>query len=387
MELRLSEEQEMLADLVRRICQDVFPSTELRAAEASEAGFSKTLWSALVEHGISGVRVAPAFGGLGLGALDTVVIYEELGRALAGTPHFSSCILAAGLVASGGDDEQRARWLPGVAAGATCLSVASLEPGGGYGPGGVGLVAERRGGEVVLSGRKHFVPFGAGADGVLVLARLGSADGRIVAVLVDPKGEGVEVVRQRDLAGEPHAAMSFDAVRAPAADVLGGGEDVWDAWREAMFEGLVPLAAQAVGAASRVHEMSVAYAKEREAFGRPIGGFQAIAHDLAEALVAVAGARGLVRQAACARDSGRPFRRLAAMAKLQACAVFRRVSALAIQVHGGLGYTNACDAQLYFRRAKQWQVLDWDAAALEDEIADLTLALPPAAAPAEAIHV
>ncbi|MDR3506446.1 MAG: acyl-CoA/acyl-ACP dehydrogenase [Caulobacteraceae bacterium] len=389
MELRLSEEQEMLTDLVRRICQDSFPTSELRAAEASEAGYSQALWSALVEHGICGAQVSADFGGLGLGATEGAVIYEELGRALANSPHFSSCVLAANLIALGGDAAQRGRWLPAIASGEARLTVASLEPAGDFSPRGVTLAAVWRGDEVALSGAKHFVPFGAEADRVLVLARArdpGAVVSHVVAVLVDPRADGVTCVRQRDLAGEPHVAMTFKDVRIPVAEVLNGGEDIWPHWRAAMFQSLIPLAAQAVGAADQALAMSVAYAKEREAFGRPIGGFQSIAHDLAEALVAVRGARVLVHQAAWARDTGRPFERLAAMAKYQACAVFRRVSALTIQVHGGLGYTTACDAQLYYRRAKQWQILNWDHALLEDEIGELTLGRR-ASAPREAVHV
>jgi alkylation response protein AidB-like acyl-CoA dehydrogenase len=374
MDLRLSEEQEMLADLVRRVCEDHGATSAVREAEASACGFSRPLWGALVEQGVCGVQIDARFGGLGLGALETAVIYEELGLAGASTPHFVSCILAANLIAMAGDEEQKQQWLPAIAAGEARLSVASLEPDGGFGRRGVRLTAQRQGGEIVLSGRKHFVPFGMGADRLLVLARLGDGEGGpVVAVIVDPAAAGVTTERQRDLAGEPHLAMSFDGARAPASDVLGGGEAVWPHWRAAMFDALIPLAAQAVGAASRAHGMSVAYAKERVAFGRPIGGFQAIAHDLAEGVVAIQGARTLTRQAAWARGAGRPFERLAAMAKHQACEVFRRISALAIQVHGGLGYTNDCDAQLYYRRAKQWQVLNWDSGLLEDEIAALTL--------------
>jgi alkylation response protein AidB-like acyl-CoA dehydrogenase len=205
------------------------------------------------------------------------------------------------------------------------------------------------------------------------------------AVLVDPRAPGATLTRQRDLAGDPHWRLELDGVRVGAGDILGHGAEVWAAWRAAMSDALIPLAAQAVGAASRAHELSVAYAKQREAFGRPIGGFQAIAHDLADALVAIRGAGLLVRQAAWARDAGRPHERLAAMAKLQAGRVFRRVSALAVQVHGGLGYTTDCDVQLYYRRAKAWQVLNWDDDRLEREIADLTLG--PAPAGREAAHV
>ena len=384
MELSLSEEQEMLVDLVRRICEDHGASADLRAAEASAAGFSEALWAALIEQGVGGVQIPAAYGGLGLGALEGAALYGELGRALAATPHFVSCMLAARLIALAGAADQKARWLPALAAGETCLSLASLEPGGDFSRAGVQLTAEASGEDVLLTGRKHFAPYAGRVDALVVLARRRRGDEHaVIAAVVDAKAPGVSIVRQHDLAGEPHASVGFANVRVAAADLLNGGGDIWEHWRGAMFDSLIPLAAQAVGAARRAHELSVAYAKQREAFGRPIGGFQAIAHDLAEALVAIRGAEVLVWQAAWARDAGRPFHRLAAMAKFQACGVLRKVASLAIQVHGGLGYTTACDVQLYFRRAKSWQMLNWDLATLETEIADLSLAR----APAEARHV
>jgi alkylation response protein AidB-like acyl-CoA dehydrogenase len=326
------------------------------------------LWRSLVELGITGLQIAEEHGGLGLGALDAVVVYEQFGRALAPSPHHISSVLAAALLAAAGSGAQCARWLPALASGGAVASVASLEPGGDYERGGVQLSARRDGDHWLLNGAKHFVPYAAVADVLIVLARCEAA---VVALLVDPAAAGVTRRLQSTLAGEPLYALHFDAVRVPAADALHEGGDVWPHWQRAMFAGAIPWAARAVGAAARVHEISVAYAKVREAFGRPIGGFQALAHYLADVLVAVEGARTLVYQAAWARDSGRPCECLAAMAKLQACAVFRYAAAVAVQVHGGLGYTREADPQLFFRRAKQWQSLHWDERCLEEKIADL----------------
>ena len=111
----------------------------------------------------------------------------------------------------------------------------------------------------------------------------------------------------------------------------------------------------------------------REAFGKPIGAFQAIAHSLADVAVEVAGCRMLVRQAAWAKDSGHAFHRLAAIAKLQACEMFRRAAAVTIQVHGGMGFTTDADPQLFFRRAKQLQLLDWDTDFLEERIVEMCM--------------
>jgi alkylation response protein AidB-like acyl-CoA dehydrogenase len=135
----------------------------------------------------------------------------------------------------------------------------------------------------------------------------------------------------------------------------------------------IALAAQAVGGAEAIHHMSNEYAKQRQQFGKPIGSFMAIAHYLADLIVKIEGARVLVCQAAWARDNGKPYKKLAAMAKMQACNVFREAAATGVQIHGGFGFTSEGDPQLYFRRAKHQQVTYWDTHFLEQRIARLVL--------------
>ena len=136
-----------------------------------------------------------------------------------------------------------------------------------------------------------------------------------------------------------------------------------------MLDGIVMLAAQAIGGARYALDITVQYAKDREQFDKPLGAFQAIAHYLADAVTAVDGAETLVYEAAWARADGRSIDRLAPMAKLFACKTFRDVTAMAQQVFGGVGFTLEYDIQLYFRRAKQLQISWWDDRALEELIA------------------
>jgi alkylation response protein AidB-like acyl-CoA dehydrogenase len=140
-----------------------------------------------------------------------------------------------------------------------------------------------------------------------------------------------------------------------------------------MLDGIVLLAAQAVGGARFALEMTVQYAKDREQFDKPLGAFQAIAHYLADASTTVEGAEILVHEAAWARANDRPIDLLAPMAKLFACQTFRDVTAMGHQVHGGMGFTVECDMQMYFRRAKELQVSWWNDRYLEELIAAQTL--------------
>ncbi len=373
MELGLSEEQRMLQDTVRQLCESRFPLTTLRRTEADPAGLDRAFWTQLCEIGVPAMPIAPDHGGLGFGMLETALVFEQLGRQLAITPLFTSSLVAAALLAASGDAALRDHWLAEIAQGAI-VAVAATEPGGSLAH--CSSRFDRTPDGIRLSGVQKFVPFASIASVLLVIAR-DSASGAPAAMLVPRDTPGITIRHQANLASEPYFEATFTQVALPAANLL-AIDDLPQLWRDVSARGHIALAAQAVGAARHAHEISLAYAKTREAFGQPIGGFQAIAHYLADAIVEIEGCQTLFHQAAWFHDQGQPFAAAAAIAKLQGCAMFRRVSALAIQIHGGIGYTSEADPQLFFRRAKQWQLLNGDDAFLEDEIARLTIDPAPA---------
>ncbi|MEI8299563.1 MAG: acyl-CoA dehydrogenase family protein [Pseudomonadota bacterium] len=373
MDLTFSDEQLMLQDMTRRLCSDFAPFPILRKVEGTEPGYSLEFWRALIDAGITGLTVEPAFGGLGLGAIESMIVHEEFGRGLAVSPHLVSSLLAADLISAMGDPQQRLRWLPPIADGKEVLSVATLEQGEGFDISSIQCRASRTLSGFRLSGKKHFVPYAASAKAVLVLAKDGAAPDGVIALIVDLTSPGISMRYQPNHAGEALYQIDFSDVDVAFGDALNGGKDLTAAWNEAMYAALIAVAAQAVGGAAKAHEVAVSYAKVREAFGKPIGAFQAIAHSLADVAVELEGCRMLVRQAAWAKDQGYAFRRLATIAKLQACEMYRRAAAVTIQVHGGMGYTLDADPQLFFRRAKHLQLLNWDSDFLEERIVALSL--------------
>jgi alkylation response protein AidB-like acyl-CoA dehydrogenase len=179
----------------------------------------------------------------------------------------------------------------------------------------------------------------------------------------------VKLSQQMNLASDTQYAVELDGVRVPASDRVGPAGSGWATWHEVMLEGIILAAAQAAGGAQRSLELTVAYAKEREQFDKPLGAFQAIAHYLADAATQVEGGATLVYEAAWAHSEGKPIARLAPMAKLFMCQVYRDVTAMSLQVFGGVGFTIEYDAQLYFRRAKQLQLNWWDSRTLEELVA------------------
>jgi alkylation response protein AidB-like acyl-CoA dehydrogenase len=346
MDLELTDEQQLLRETVRGLCARHAGLDVVRQLENDDVGYPEKFWLQLAEAGLLDTSE--------LSMLDAVVMYQELGRALAPSPHFASSVLSAGVLRRAGSE-----WLSRVTSGDAIITPAWLEPEGGFGDAGVQVEVDTAG---RVTGTKRHVQFANVADRLLVLAR--GEDGAVHYVLVDPKGEGVSLTQQQTIASDTQFRVDFAA--APGEQLGTAG---WQVWDEVMNDGIVLLAAQAVGGARQALEITVQYAKDRKQFDKPLGAFQAIAHYLSDAVTTVDGAETLVYEAAWARDNGKSIARLAPMAKLFACQTFRDVTAMAQQVFGGVGFTVEYDIQLYFRRAKQLQISWWNDRYLEELIA------------------
>jgi alkylation response protein AidB-like acyl-CoA dehydrogenase len=373
MDLNFTEEQQMLRDTVRGLCARACPIAAVRALEDDPIGYPAPLWRQMAELGLLGLTIPEAYGGSAQSTLEAMIVYEELGRALVPSPYFVSATLAAGVLTRAGTEAQKREWLPRIAAGDAILTPAWLEPKGGYGSAGVQLTAAGSGGTVKLNGTKRHVPFAKAATRLLVLTRSGGAAADVDLFLVDPAAPGVTLTQQKTMAGDTQYEVAFRDATVAAADRIGAPRGGWATWNDVMHEGIVMLAAQAMGGAERALEITVDYAKTRNQFDKPLGAFQAIAHYLADAATTVDGGRTLVHEAAWALATGRPIAKLAPMAKLFACQTYRDVTAMAQQVHGGIGFTVEYDIQLFFRRAKQLQLSFWDGPYLEELVAAAAL--------------
>ncbi len=357
MDLEFTPEQELLRETVAGVCARHAGLAVVRELEDDPIGYSEKLWDQLGELGLLGLTLPEEHGGSGMSMLDAMVVYHELGRSLAPSPHFVSSVMSGGVLTLAGTPAQQAEWLPRIAAGDAIITPAWLEPGRGFGPAGVALRAEPAGGGWSLTGTKRHVQFAQAATRLLVLAR--HADD-VLLVLVDPTADGVTLTQQQTISSDTQYRVDFEGVTVGADAVIGDPPAGWQAWDDTMHDGIVLLASQAVGGARHALDLTVQYAKDREQFDKPLGAFQALAHYLADAVTAVDGAETLVWEAAWARTEGRPITRLAPMAKLFACQTFRNVTAMAQQIFGGVGFTVEYDIQLYFRRAKQLQISWWD---------------------------
>ncbi len=373
LDLEFTPEQEMLRETVRGLCESHSPLSAVRDLENDPAGYAPGLWHEFAGLDLIGLLLPEAYGGMGMSALEGVVLYEELGRALVPVPHLVSAVLCGEALARAGSPEQRAEWLPRIATGEAILTPAWFEPENSCAPTGVQLRAVPDAAGYRLTGTKRHVAFASSAQRLLVLARTGDAPGDVDLFLVDPQAEGVTLKQQPTLASDNQYRVDLDEVPVSQSDRVGAAGSGWKTWDQVMHEACILLAAQAVGGAQYALDITVQYAKDRVQFDKPIGAFQAISHYLADGVTNLDGATTLVYEAAWASSVARPLDRLAPMAKLFACRTYRDITAMAQQVFGGIGFTLEFDIQHYFRRAKQMQISWWDEAYLEELVASAVL--------------
>jgi alkylation response protein AidB-like acyl-CoA dehydrogenase len=369
LDLEFDQEQELLRQTVREVLQRHCPLDVVRSMEDDPVGYPPELWSQLGQLDLIGLLLPEEYGGSGMSLLEGVALYEELGRALAPVPHFVSAVMSGGALAAAGSAEQKDRWLRAVATGEAVLTPAWLEPENGFSARGVEVRATASGSGFSLSGLKRHVAFASSADRLVVLARTGDSGEDVDLFLVDPASPGVTLRQQFSLASDTQYEVAFSEVALTEADRIGGAGSGWDTWQSVLEPALVLLAAEAVGGARYALEITTQYAKDRQQFNKPLGAFQALAHYLADAVTALDGAEQLVHEAAWAGATGRSLSSLAPMAKLFACSTFRDITAMAQQIFGGIGFTLDFDIQLYFRRAKQQQLMWANDRVLEDSVA------------------
>jgi alkylation response protein AidB-like acyl-CoA dehydrogenase len=376
MDIGFTEEQEMLRDTARKFLDDACPTKFVREMMASEAAVTPEFWQRLAENGWLGITYPEADGGSGLGLVDLVVLMEEVGRAVMPGPYPATVLLGGAAIAAAGSAAQRREWLPKIAAGAAKATLAVTEPNARWDAAGVTLAARAEGSGFVLNGSKMFVPDAHLADVLVVASR--SRDGStmedgISLFLVPRDAAGVEVRLLPSVdATRKVCEVRFANAALPASALLGELHQGWAPLSRVVDRAAVALSAEMCGAAQRVLDMTVDYAKMRVAFGKPIGTYQAVKHKCADMLVEIENAKSLTYYAAWAVDEGEADAEMAvSMAKAAASDAGRKVCAAGIQLHGGIGMTWEHDLQLYLKRAKASEIAFGDATWHRERIARL----------------
>ena len=361
----LTDEQQAIKATAHDFLAARFKSERIREIAASQTGFDEAGWKEMAELGWAGLALPEEWGGQGLGIVDLAVLFEEMGYALAPSPLLSNTIVGLALTA-GGSDEQRERYLKPLAAGELRGTPALVDAGGPAEPMVFSMEAESDGDGTILNGEKTLVMDAASADFFIVA----TADGQ--RHIVEKGAAGVTVTAEESI--DPTRRLSsvrFDGVRvAPESSLPGAAED----YQPVFLRACVALAAESTGVAQRALEMSVAYAKDRQQFGRPIGAYQAVSHRCAQMLLETENSRSAVYGAAWAADAEPESLPLAAsMAKAYASDAGWRVPDAAIQVHGGIGFTWEHDLHFFLKRGRADAAMFGDAKWHRERVADAVL--------------
>ena len=344
MQFAFTDEQAMIAETARGFFVEQATSARTRAAMAAD-GIDHALWAAFCQElGLAGVAVPEALGGAGLGLVELAILFEAAGAQIAALPMLGSLGLCGQALVHGGSSAQQAEWLPALLSGAQIAGYVH----------DAALTADGN----MLTGASRFVAHG-GAAGLFVVTNNAGA------WLVRAGAAGLTVT----------PSVTMDQTRPYATVTLAGvaGEPLADpaaAISAAHRAGYVAVAAEALGGAQAALDRTVAYARERVQFGRPIGSFQAYKHRLADMMIEIEQARSAVYWAACAIDEGSDEAELAAhSAKSVAADTFFLCAGNMIQLHGGIGFTWEHDAHLFFKRARALQTMLGDGAWHREQVA------------------
>ena len=353
----LNEEQSMLRDAAKSWTQEKSPVTAFRKMRDSgvEVGFDAAAWNEMAEMGWAGVIIPEEYGGSDFGYLSMGLILEELGRTLTASPLLASGLGAASALVLGGSAAQKSEWLPKIAEGAA-IGALAVDEGAHHAPEKVALAATKSGAGYSLSGAKSFVLEGLAANVLIVSARTsgkpGDKDGiTLFVVPADAKGISRKRLALADSRGA--ANITFDKVEVGADAVLGEADKGYPLLEKVLDRARAGISAEMLGAAVQAFETTLDYLKVRVQFGQVIGSFQALQHRAAKMFTDLELARSAVEAALTAIDNDSPdVPELVSLAKAKMGDVFHVVSNEMVQMHGGIGMTDAHDAGFYLKRAR-----------------------------------
>jgi butyryl-CoA dehydrogenase len=378
MQIELSEEQILLRGEVRRFAEEV---VKPKAKEIDESGlFQRDTFNRCAELGLTGVMVEEEYGGAGMDTVSYCLVIEELSRVCATTGVVISVnnSLVCEPLRAFGSEAQKQKFLAPLARGEKLGCFALTEPGAGSDPSALRSTARRDGEDYILDGNKVFITNGTHADIALVFATVDPAKKHkgICCFIVEASAAGYSHGTHEYKLGVNASGtteLAFEGLRVPASSRLGEEGDGFKIAMATLDGGRVGIAAQSVGIAQAAFEEALAYSKEREQFGQPISGFQAIQHYLADMSTELDAARLLTWKAAWTKANRKRFSLEAAQAKLFASEMAQRVTNKALQIHGGYGYTREYNVERYFRDARICEIYEGTSEVQKMVIADWVL--------------
>ena len=356
MDVLLNEEEEMVKNAAREFLEGECPPSLAREMEVDDLGYPPDLWRQMAQLGWLGMSLPESLGGQGLPVTYLGIIIEEIGRAIAPVP-FHSTTVAALTIAADGTPEQQQSVIPKVCSGDSVLTWALTERDPRFLAETIQTQATEQGGNFVINGTKMFVDNFGASEKCLVVCRTSPASDSnqgLSLLLVDSSSAGITNIPLTTLAKDKQSQVIFENVSVPKANLIGQVDQGWPIAVAMIERATLLLCAQMVGATRKDAEMAIEYAKNRAAFGRPIGSFQSIQHLCADMTLWVDGAQMLTYEALWKMDEGLPFAVEISQAKSfcnDKCEAVVRSSQV---IHGGIGFMMEFDLHLWFRRVTSW---------------------------------
>jgi alkylation response protein AidB-like acyl-CoA dehydrogenase len=359
----LSPERESIVAVIDGLCDKFATPADIERWDRS-LEYPSAAMGALAEGGWAGLAVPAEHGGTAASARDLVVVHQALGRrslALA-QAYYSLWVLGADAIDRLGNASQRSAWLPRIAAGEVQIAFALTEPDSGSDAAALRTTAARDGAEFVVTGQKVFITGAKVADRIITAVRTTNSDRKqqgISLLMIDPKAPGVVVrpLTKMGLRAIDLCEVFFDSVRVPATEVLGDLDQGWRQLRGGLARERLYLAALSLGALYDLIGLVLEHARERRAFGKPIGDHQMIGQQIVRLRVAADAGAGLVEQAADALDGGADDAEVAAsVAKLFVTDAYVSATRVGVQVFGGYGFTEDYPVARHYRDCKYLEI-------------------------------
>ena len=354
MDFRFQEEQKIFQQMMRKFFKKECPNTLVREVDEKKKAYDSKLYQKMAELGFLGLIIPEEYGGSGGNWIDMAIFYEEAGRALLQSPHYSTVVLGAQTILALGSEEQKSEILPKLAKGELIMTLALTEGEAGSNLDLLATVANREKEFYVISGKKLFVNNARVANYIIVVARAGEDSG-VTLFLVEKETPGLTFIPFDTLGGEILNEVILDNVRVHKRNIL-SNTNKGNRILEILDKAKVMSCAEMLGGAQAALDMTVEYSKQRIAFERPIGSYQSLQHRMADMTVAIERLRRLVYYVAWRITSGLSFTKESNMAQLLAGKVYPCITSKSIHIQGTVSLAQEHDLSLYYRRAKANQL-------------------------------
>ena len=353
MDLDWTSEQDMLRDSAAKFFANECPYDRVKEIEETEEGYDPKLWQQVIELGWPGLPFPEEYGGYGMQFLDLIIILEEMGKAVFPSPFFSTVVQCGLTIMEAGTEDQKKELIAQISEGSLTMALAQFEEEASYNVKNIGMTAEAREDDFLLNGTKLFVVDANIADKLLVAANAG--DQGLSLFPVDAKAPGISITKMPTIGKDNTCEVIFKDVKVPKGDILGTPGNAGEALEKMHVKAAIAKSAEMVGGARVCIDITADYAKQREQYGKPIGGYQAIQHYMANMLLAYDTSSNYLYRVACMVDEGEDYTTEASALKAHCNENFYYCSERAVQIHGGIGTTREADVGLFYRRSKTYE--------------------------------